>query len=100
MGGIPEDLDFAVDSHVQDNVTLLLPGTFDHTEKIGNKILQYFGRYLMDNVTSRGGTYRMDGACFAIMSTVQTTEQLADLYEGIRAHFRKGIKVDDLELSV
>ena len=68
--------------------------------KVGNKILQYFGRYLMDHVTNRGGTYRMDGACFAIMSTGQTVEQLADLYEEIRAHFRKGIKVDDLELAV
>ena len=39
MGGIPENLDFAVNSHIPDNLTLLLPGTFEKMEKIGNKIL-------------------------------------------------------------
>ena len=39
MGGIPENLDFAVGSHIPENLTLLLPGTFSKTEKIGNKIL-------------------------------------------------------------
>ncbi len=39
MGGIPENLDFAVDCPIPEGVTLLLPGTFDHTEKIGNKVL-------------------------------------------------------------
>lgn len=39
MGGIPENLDFAVDSRIPDDVTLLLPGTFERTEKIGNKVL-------------------------------------------------------------
>ena len=39
MGGIPENLDFAVNSHIPDDLTLLLPGTFEKTEHIGNKIL-------------------------------------------------------------
>ena len=39
MGGIPENLDFAVNSSIPDNLTLLLPGTFEKTEHIGNKIL-------------------------------------------------------------
>lgn len=39
MGGIPENLEFAVNSHIPDELTLLLPGTFGKTEKIGNKIL-------------------------------------------------------------
>lgn len=39
MGGIPEDLEFAVNSQIPENVTLLLPGTFTKTEKVGNKIL-------------------------------------------------------------
>ena len=39
MGGIPEDLEFAVNCQIPDDVTLLLPGTFTKTEKIGNKIL-------------------------------------------------------------
>ncbi len=64
----------------------------------GNKILQHFGRYLMDNVTNRGGTYRLDGACFAIISTMQNEDELARSYEEIRTHFRKGIKLDDLDI--
>ena len=39
MGGIPEDLEFAVNSGIPDDVTLLLPGTFERTEFRGNKIL-------------------------------------------------------------
>ncbi len=39
MGGIPENLDAAVSCSIPENVTLLLPGTFDHMEKIGNKVL-------------------------------------------------------------
>ncbi len=65
---------------------------------VGNKILQHFGRFLMDNVTDRGGTYRLDGSRFAIISTVQSEQELADSYEDIRAHFRKGVKVDDTEI--
>lgn len=65
---------------------------------VGNKVLQHFGRYLMDNVTNRGGTYRLDGSRVAIISTTQSEEELADLYEILRSHFRKGVKLDDLEL--
>ena len=34
----------------------------------GNKVIQHFGRYLMDHVGNRGGTYRLDGAKFAVIS--------------------------------
>ncbi|MCR4656122.1 MAG: EAL domain-containing protein [Lachnospiraceae bacterium] len=54
----------------------------------------------MDNVTNRGGTYRMDGACFSIISTIQSEEELIDLYEEIRAHFRRGIKLDDMDIML
>ena len=39
MGGIPKDLDFAVNSRIPDNLTILLPGTFERVEHVGNKIL-------------------------------------------------------------
>ena len=67
---------------------------------VGNKILQHFGRYLMDNVTNRGGTYRLDGSRFAIISTLQSEEELAESYEEIRAHFRKGIRFDDVFINM
>ena len=52
MGGIPENLDFAVNSHIPDNLTLLLPGTFEKTEHAGNKILlpHHSGYYHPDMV--------------------------------------------------
>lgn len=68
--------------------------------QVGNKILQQFGRYLMENVSNRGGTYRLDGSRFAIISTLQNEQELAESYEDVRAHFRQGVKVDDFEIIV
>ena len=69
----------------------------------GNKILQHLGRYLMDNVTNRGGTYRLDGSRFAVISQMQSEEEFADLYYVVRDHFRGGTQIGDkniiLELS-
>ena len=60
----------------------------------GNKILQNLGRFLMDNVADRIGTYRMDGSRFAVISTRHDDKEFADLYEVVREHYRKGIKLD------
>ena len=68
--------------------------------QVGNKILQAFGRYLMENVTNRGGTYRLDGSRFAIISTIQSEQELQDSYEDVRAYFRKGVKVDGFDIIV
>ena len=61
----------------------------------GNRILQHLGRYLMENVSARLGTYRMDGSCFAVISTMESEKDFADLYYMVRNHFREGIKIDD-----
>ena len=70
---------------------------------LGNKVLQHLGRYLMENVGGRGGTYRMDGSRFAVISTLQSEDEFADLYYVVRNHFREGIEIDGqriiLELS-
>lgn len=69
----------------------------------GNKVLQSLGRYLMDNVAGRGGTYRLDGSRFAVISKIQSEDEFADLYYVVRDHFREGVSIDDkniiLELS-
>lgn len=39
MGGIPEDLEFALNRPVPPKVTLVLPGTFEREEKRGNLVL-------------------------------------------------------------
>ncbi|MBQ1547124.1 MAG: EAL domain-containing protein [Lachnospiraceae bacterium] len=67
---------------------------------VGNKLLQNLGRYLMDNVTNRGGTYRLDGSRFAVISTTQTEEEFAQLYYDLRAHYRKGIRYDGRDYSI
>jgi EAL domain-containing protein (putative c-di-GMP-specific phosphodiesterase class I) len=57
----------------------------------------------MDNVTNRGGTYRLDGSRFAVISQMQSEEEFADLYYVVRNHFREGVQINDrniiLELS-
>ncbi len=65
---------------------------------IGNRVLQNFGRYLMDHVTNRGGVYRMDGSRFAVITTTQNEEAVARMYEKLRAHFRSGIRLDGLDI--
>lgn len=67
---------------------------------VGNQILQYFARFLLDNVSNRGGTYRLDGACFGIISTIQDEKEFEEGYEKIRAHFRRGIKLENLEINI
>jgi len=70
---------------------------------VGNTILQNLGRYLMENVSGRGGTYRLDGSRFAVISQIQSEDEFADLYYVVRNHFREGIQLDGrniiLELS-
>ncbi len=67
---------------------------------IGNKILQNVGRYLMDNVTNRGGTYRLDGSRFAIISATQGEEEGAGSYYELRSHYREGIRLDGKYFSL
>ena len=67
---------------------------------VGNLILQYFGRFLMDNVANRGGTYRLDGSRFAVISTTQDAEEFAASYEKVRSHFRKGVRIGDYDIVV
>ena len=67
---------------------------------VGNKILQNIGRYLMDNVTNRGGTYRLDGSRFAIISATQEEEEFACTYYEFRSHYREGIRLDGRDFNL
>ena len=60
----------------------------------GNGVLQRFGRYLMEHIGHRNGTYRLDGSRFAIITEKQTFEALQEIYENLRANFREGIDID------
>ncbi|MCR5144162.1 MAG: GGDEF domain-containing phosphodiesterase [Lachnospiraceae bacterium] len=67
---------------------------------VGNSVLQYFGRYLMDNVGDRGGTYRLDGAKFAIITETQSYDEIKNTYEIIRKRFRDSIKIHDKRIML
>ncbi len=67
---------------------------------VGNNVIQYFGRYLMDNIGNRGGTYRLDGSKFAVITETQTFDEIKNTYEVIRAHFREGIRIQDLYIML
>ncbi len=67
---------------------------------VGNAVLQYFGRYLMDNLGNRGSTYRLDGGKFAIITTNQTIEDVKKGYENLRYKFREGIRVKSTYMSL
>ncbi len=67
-----------------------------HGYEVGNAVLQSLGRYLMDYVGNRGGTYRLDGSKFAVITETQSFEDIKKAYEVLRKHFREGIKVGDL----
>ena len=60
----------------------------------GNIVLQRFGRHLMECLGDRGGTYRLDGPKFAVITEKNTFEKMKKIYDKIRAHFREGIDVD------
>ena len=66
----------------------------------GNKVIQHFGRYLMDHVGNRGGTYRLDGAKFAVISETLTLEETKSWYEDLRAYFRGGLNVEDAFIAL
>ncbi|MCR4892054.1 MAG: EAL domain-containing protein [Lachnospiraceae bacterium] len=62
--------------------------------RFGNRVLQLFGRYLMEHIGNRGGTYRLDGCKFAVSTETQSLKELEESYDSLRAHFRAGINVD------
>lgn len=67
---------------------------------LGNIVLQRFGRYLMEHVGDRSGTYHLDGSRFAVITENQTFEELKKTYDKIRAHFREGLVVDGIFVAL
>ena len=60
----------------------------------GNRVLQKFGRYLLEYVGNHGSVYRMDGTKYAVISRTQTTEEMIRNYDALREYYHKGIVVD------
>lgn len=68
--------------------------------RIGNAVLQRFGRYLMDNVGNRGGTYRLDGSKFAVITHTQTYEGMLSEYDRLREHFRESVNLEGTKVTL
>ncbi len=66
----------------------------------GNAVLQRFGRYLIDHVGNRGGTYRLDGSKFAVITQTQSEQEVRKTYEGLRRYFRSGVQIGDRFVSL
>jgi len=66
----------------------------------GNAVLQRFGRYLMDHVGNRGGTYRLDGSKYAVITQTQSEKEIKKTYERIRRYFRSGVQIEDRFVSL
>ena len=98
--GFFEDIQSHIDNRILMRVCLIGISKFAEINELygyaaGNSVLQGVGRFLMEHVSNRGGTFRMDGSKFAIITETQTYEDMERTYEGLRAHFREGIKLGD-----
>ncbi|MCR5272641.1 MAG: EAL domain-containing protein [Lachnospiraceae bacterium] len=61
----------------------------------GNRLLQKFGRYLLNKNGGNGNVYRLDGSKFAIVSETTNANRVNDFYNELRVHFRNGVYVDE-----
>ncbi len=98
--GFFEDLQGHIKNRIPARIAMVGIGKFTQLNEIygyhfGNMILQRFGRYLMDEVGNRGGTYRLDGTKFAVITETQTAEEIKKSYDGLRDYFRTGISIED-----
>ena len=94
--GFFEDIQSRIRNRISMRVCVIGIGKFAEINEVygyktGNIVLQSFGRYLMDHVGNRGGTYRLDGSKFAIITESQTYGEIKKTYEELRTHFRKGV---------
>ena len=67
---------------------------------VGNKLLQEIGRYLIDNISDRNSTYRIDGTKFAVILEKCSYEKISDLYEEMRNYFREGLDVGGIFVTL
>ncbi|HAG70164.1 MAG TPA: diguanylate cyclase [Lachnospiraceae bacterium] len=65
----------------------------------GNMVLQEFGRYLLEHVGNRGGTYRLDGAKFAMVTESQNAPEIRESYEALRTHYREGVSIGQIQVT-
>ncbi|MCR4597095.1 MAG: EAL domain-containing protein, partial [Lachnospiraceae bacterium] len=97
--GFFDDVTHLIRNRIEATICLLGIGRLTEINEVygyhfGNQVIQRFGRYLMDHVGNRGGTYRLDGSKFALISSTLSTKELKKTYKMLRSHFREGLDVD------
>ncbi|MCR5278243.1 MAG: EAL domain-containing protein [Lachnospiraceae bacterium] len=81
-------------------ITMIGIGKFSEINEVygyhfGNRILQFFGKYLKDSIKTKATLYRMDGTRFAILGTEWSSDRVEEAYSVTREYFRSGITIDD-----
>lgn len=97
--GFFEDISRYIQNKREVRITVLGISKFSEINAVygyslGNMVLQRFGRYIMECVGNRSGTYRLDGTKFAMITEKHTFEELKEMYEKIKAYFREGLDID------
>ncbi|MBE5871314.1 MAG: EAL domain-containing protein [Lachnospiraceae bacterium] len=97
--------DLQADIRTQTKARIVMVGISRFTEinevygyHFGNRVLQNFGRYLVESVGKLGSVYRLDGTRFAVISTSFETEEIKRYYEKLRSYYRMGVNIDDKQI--
>lgn len=66
--------------------------------RYGNRVIQKFGRFLMEYVGSDGTVFRLDGTRFGLILNILSFKENQGRYEELRELCRKGIAVDGKQI--
>ena len=103
--GFFEDVESCINNKTEIRICVVGIGRLTELNEVygygfGNAVLQRFGRFMMDHVGNRGGTYRLDGSKFAVITQTQSEKEVRKTYEELRRYFRKGIQIEDRFISL
>ena len=101
--GFFDDLQLNIMKHSKTCICMIVINKFSEINEVygyqfGNKVLQKFGRYLLEHVGNSGCAYRLDGTKFAVISKTQNGNYMRERYDDLRNYFRKGFAIDNRQL--
>ena len=71
-----------------------------HGYTYGNHVLQKIAWVIQETVKERGTVYRLDGACFAVVSAQLTQEDAAAIYDMIRYSLQRGVQINGIRTTL
>lgn len=101
--GFFDDLQSNIIKHSKTCICMIVISKFSEINEVygyqfGNKVLQKFGRYLLEHVGNTGCAYRLDGTKFAVLSKTKNANYMRERYDDLRNYFRKGFSIDNKQL--